>query len=171
MKVNNGTVEFRFYKRSCTILFFVIAVCLCTISQGQNGIKYWNSETALLPRRIPFPAGENSIQRIDLDNDGDCDVLKYTIKDSIPIMWIDDDDDDDDMKWTDIEGDMDSDCLFVDKNIDGKFGGPWDLSIDWNDENNDGIADMQFLIQNESPQSRGGFNWDNNLMLIIDDEE
>ena len=33
-------------------------------------------------------------------------------------MWVDDDDN---MKWTDLEGDMVNDCLFIDKNKDGKF--------------------------------------------------
>ncbi|MEZ4908043.1 MAG: hypothetical protein R2771_10505 [Saprospiraceae bacterium] len=39
-------------------------------------------------------------------------------------MWIDDDDD---MKYGDIEGDMDNDCLMIDINGDGKYGSSLDL--------------------------------------------
>lgn len=135
---------------------------------AQTDPGYWNHKTTLLPRRLPLPSDLKSIERIDLDKDGDPDVIKYTICDSIPVMWVDDDDD---MKWTDIEGDMDSDCLFIDKNKDKKFAGPWDLSIDWNDENNDGIADMQFVIENDNPNQSNVFDWSSNLMMIIDDGE
>lgn len=135
---------------------------------AQNNIEYWNHKTTLLPRRLPLPSDMKSIGRIDLDKDGDPDVIKYTIRDSIPVMWVDDDDD---MKWTDIEGDMDSDCLFVDKNKDGKFAGPRDISIDWNDEDGDNKADMQFIVENDDPAQGNGFDWNSNLMMIIDDEK
>lgn len=147
-----------------SVTFFII---ICTLvygenlkAQNQNG--YWNHKTALLPRRLPLPNDLKSIERIDLDKDGDPDVIKYTILDSIPVMWVDDDDD---MKWTDIEGDMDSDCFFIDKNKDGAFAGYGDLSIDWNDEDSDNKADMQFVIENGDKHSRS------NLMMIIDDGE
>lgn len=59
---------------------------------------------------------------VDLDKDDDPDLLYYFINNNIPIVWIDDD-----MKWTDIEGDADSDCLLIDRNIDGIFAGPEDF--------------------------------------------
>ena len=53
------------------------------------------------------------------------------------MYWIDDDDD---MQTTDREGDLDNDCLLIDRNRDGIFAGPGDLSIDWVDNNGDGIG-------------------------------
>ncbi len=58
------------------------------------------------------------IEYIDLDNDGDPDLIKSTIADTLTIYWIDDDDD---MKSTDFEGDLDNDCLIIDRNNDGFF--------------------------------------------------
>lgn len=148
------------------ILLVVAFITLTIAAQDRN--DYWNHKTTLLPRRLPLPDDLKKIQRIDLDKDGDPDVIKYTILGGIPVMWVDDDDD---MKWTDIEGDMDSDCLFVDKNEDRKFAGPWDLSIDWDDEDGDGIADIQFVVENDHPSKRGKFDWKSNLMMMIDDEK
>ena len=135
------------------------------LAQTYNG--YWNHKTALTPGRLPLTSDLESIKRTDLDKDGDPDVIRYLISDSVPVMWVDDDDD---MKCNDMEGDMDSDCLSLDKNRDGRFAGPWDISIDWNDENGDQIADMQFIVENDNPDSRYGFDWRSNLMMIIDDE-
>jgi hypothetical protein len=135
---------------------------------AQKQSEFWNHKTTLLPYRLPLPEDMESFKRIDLDKDGDPDLIRYTILDSIPVMWIDDDDD---MRWTDIEGDMDNDCLLLDKNKDGRFAGPWDISVDWNDEDSDHIADMQFIIENNNPDERHGFDWRSNLMMIIDDEK
>lgn len=135
---------------------------------AQKQSVFWNYQTKLQPWRLPLPDNLNKIGRMDLDKDGDPDVIKYTILDSIPVMWVDDDDD---MKWTDIEGDMDNDCLFIDRNKDGIFAGPWDISIDWDDEDSDGRADMQFVIENDNPYKRNGFDWKSDLMMIIDDEK
>jgi hypothetical protein len=152
------------------ICFFLVALTLISVkallAQKQPG--FWNHQTKLQPWRLPLPDDLNKIERIDLDKDGDPDIIKYTIMDSIPVMWVDDDDD---MKWTDIEGDMDNDCLFIDRNNDGVFGGQWDISIDWDDENGDGKADMQFVVGNDNPANRNGFDWKSDLMLIIDDEK
>lgn len=152
-------------KRILLVLLILFLSGIHLMAQNQQG--YWNRNTTLQPRRMPLPNNIKDIERVDLDNDGDPDVLKYTILDSIPVMWVDDDDD---MKQTDMEGDMDSDCIFVDKNKDGKFAGPEDISIDWNDENLDNKADMQFVIENDRDK-RGGFYWKSNLMMIIDDGE
>ena len=145
------------------LMIIFMTVC-CTVC----GQKYWNEKTSLTPFRVPLVSDKSKIELIDLDKDGDPDVLKTTIMDGIPIMWIDDDDD---MAWTDTEGDTDSDCLLIDKNRDGKFAGPWDLCIDWVDINNDGKADMQFIVENGDPDRRRSFDWESNLMLIIDDDQ
>ena len=54
----------------------------------------------------------------------------------IPVQWIDDDDD---MQFGDLEGDTDNDCLMIDRNKDGVYGGYGDLIIDWVGEDEDGI--------------------------------
>ncbi len=70
-------------------------------------------------------------------------TLSYSItRDSIPILWLDDDGD---MRWDDLEGDTKNDCLLIDRNRDGIYGGHGDLIIDWIDTDNDGKADMQIV--------------------------
>ncbi len=103
-----------------------------------------------------------------MDKDGDPDLIMTVLLDSIPVYWIDDDDD---MKPGDREGDLDNDCLIIDRNRDGIFAGPGDLSLDWVDNNNDGIADMQVIAENSNPQITNCWDWSSNYMWIIDTEQ
>jgi hypothetical protein len=128
-------------------------------------IRYWNEDTQFIPWRLPLVTDKNKIEYIDLDKDGDPDILKTTILDGIHIMWIDDDDD---MKRIDLEGDQNNDCLLIDKNRDGKFAGPGDICIDWTDTEKDGIADVQLVVINGDITSRNFFDWNSDLMYIID---
>lgn len=109
-----------------------------------------------------------TLKYIDLDKDGDPDLIQTTLFDSIPMFWIDDDDD---MKVGDMEGDLDNDCLIIDRNRDGIFAGPGDLSLDWVDSNNDGIADMQVIAENGNPKITNYWEWSSNYMWIIDTEQ
>ena len=114
------------------------------------------------------PDFSSSLNQIDLDNDGDPDLIQTMLFDSIPMYWIDDDDD---MKLADLEGDLDNDCLIIDRNRDGIFAGPSDLSLDWVDNNSDGIADMQLIVENSNPQITNRWDWASNYMWIIDTEQ
>ena len=69
----------------------VLFAFLSTFTYTPSWAQYWNRNTQLLPFRM-VPA-MSKIERIDLDKDGDPDILKAMINDSIPIIWIDDDDD------------------------------------------------------------------------------
>lgn len=126
--------------------------------------SYWNNKTQLIPFRFPILNIKQS-KYLDLDNDKDPDIIFSLLNDSIPVMWIDDDDD---MKIGDFEGDIDNDCLCIDKNKDGIFGGENDLCIDWTDTNDDGIADIQAIISNGKMSCRNYFDWEADIMYIID---
>ncbi len=108
------------------------------------------------------------VSYIDLDNDNDPDVLRTFINDSIPCQWIDDDDD---MKNGDKQGDLDNDCLMIDRNKDGKYGDELDLIVDWNDTNEDGKADMQVLADNAKRTDRGWTPGHFMLSLDTDNDE
>lgn len=101
----------------------------------------------------------------DLDGDGDPDLIRTIMHDGSPAIWIDDDDD---MQVTDKEGDTDNDCLCIDFNKDGLFGGPGDLCADWIDTNGDGVADMQGIVINGNSNVRNYFDWNADIMYIID---
>ena len=88
--------------------------------------EYWNANTLLIPYRLPpAPAGYKPTY-IDLDGDGDPDILRTVTANGIPVQWIDDDDD---MQFGDLEGDTDNDCLMIDRNKDGVYGGYGDLIL------------------------------------------
>jgi len=130
---------------------------------GKNSSPSWNS-AGLLNTHQPSVAKRGDVKYIDLDGDGDPDVLMTTIN-GFPVKWIDDDDD---MKEGDLHGDIDSDCLMVDRNRDGKYGSYEDVVVDWVDNDNDGAADMQIYAeyaredQKDSPWGPG------HLMINID---
>jgi hypothetical protein len=137
---------------------------LVLYSSNCNAQTYWNRNTQLIPWRIPLPDNFR-VSYEDLDNDGDPDLIHSYINDSIPIIWIDDDDD---MKYGDLEGDTDNDCLCVDINKDLIYGGQKDLCVDWTDTDNDGIAELQAVIINGNDSIRNYFDWGADLMYIID---
>lgn len=149
---------------------FIFSVLLfssyCLVGQNKN--TYWNQQTQLTPWRMPLWFEKSDLKFVDLDNDGDPDLLYYSIKDGVPVVWIDDDDD---MKDTDLEGDADSDCLLIDRNMDGIFAGPNDFSIDWCDENSNGKADIQVVVNNGGLNARNFFDWNAEIMYVFDTDK
>lgn len=122
---------------------------------------YWNAGTPLISYRLPPPPPDYKVQYIDLDNDGDPDVLRGITLGKVLVQWIDDDDD---MKEGDMEGDTDNDCLMIDRNKDGSYGSYDDLIIDWISA--DGKkADLQVVVENGlekdklKPWSGGHYMW------------
>lgn len=114
-------------------------------TDGSGKKEYWNANTLLIPYRLPpAPAGYKPTY-IDLDGDGDPDILRTVTANGIPVQWIDDDDD---MQYGDLEGDTDNDCLMIDRNKDGVYGGYGDLIIDWVGEDEDGNPAMQVVVDN-----------------------
>ncbi|MBD2723109.1 hypothetical protein IC234_13325 [Hymenobacter sp. BT189] len=134
-------------------------------AQPTKPLRYWNQNTKLIPWRAPLTPKLSALEYLDLDHDGDPDVLKGVMNESVPFLWIDDDDD---MKKGDLEGDTDSDCLLLDLNRNGVFAGPEDISIDWNDEDGDGQADVQLVVKNDKPSKENYFDWGADFMYVMD---
>ena len=146
-----------------TALKLVIALCYQSIYSTYAQQLEKESGLLLTPFRLAMPSPDVNIEYLDLDDDGDPDVLRSSTRGGIPVQWIDDDDD---MQIGDLEGDMDSDCLMIDRNKDGDYGSGHDLIIDWNDENKDGKPDMQVVADNSGLDDRGRFRA--HYMWIID---
>lgn len=89
---------------------------------------YWNVHTQLLPLRLPPPPVGYKPEYLDLNHNGRPDAIKSITHNDIPILWLDDDNN---LKEGDWEGDMVNDCLLIDRNKDGIYGGQGDLIIDW----------------------------------------
>lgn len=126
--------------------------------------KYWNQKLQIEPLRLPLPPVGYQVEYIDLNGDGKPDAIKSVTVNDTPILWLDDDGN---MKKGDIEGDMINDCLLIDRNKDGIYGGQGDLIIDWVDTDDDGKADMQIVI--EYPKKNTGEVWPNGHYMIMRD--
>ncbi len=148
--------------KKITLILLVTAFAFNAQAQSDKSEKtYWNEGSQLVSYRLPPPPIGYKPTFIDLDNDGDPDVLRSITYKDIPVQWIDDDDD---MKWTDLEGDTDNDCLMIDRNRDGKYGSYGDLIIDWISA--DGVkADLQVVVENDAEENKlkpwggGHFMW------------
>ncbi|WP_298651475.1 hypothetical protein [uncultured Proteiniphilum sp.] len=123
-------------------LFMIFMIVPLFVSGQGNG--YWNQNLPIIPYRLPPPPPDYQVEYIDFDGDGDPDAIKSVTINNTPILWIDDDDD---MQYGDLEGDTDSDCLLIDRNKDGIYGGLGDLIIKWCNTDGDGIADMQLIVE------------------------
>jgi hypothetical protein len=104
------------------------------------------------------------IVRIDVDQDGDPDILE-TWWNGKRVRWIDENDN---MKPTDVRGDTSGDSLQIDRDGDGYYDGPDDLNIKWADDDGDGRADVELFAANPTAtqkDTRGGSSvW----MIYID---
>lgn len=162
-------------------LLLVLPVCFGTLASGHDGRGRMMSgrletlvlsgsvgsgfrQSALTPFRLPLPKPGATVEYEDLNGDGYPEVLRTVLADGTPVQWIDDNCN---MKVGDIEGDMVDDCLMIDRNRDGHYGAYEDLIIDWADTDNDGIADVQVVVDNikeeNSGKSGGG-----HYMIVLD---
>jgi hypothetical protein len=146
-----------------TLLFLTISEHLAGQAQNTHGGGTPSSPIASF--RLPLPVHRDSIQYLDLDNDGDPDVLRAVLSQGIRVQWIDDDDD---MRWEDIEGDLDSDCLMIDRNRDGAYGSQYDLIVDRVDETGDGKADLQCVVDYSGFDDRG--QWQSHYWWFVDSD-
>lgn len=137
---------------------------------GINGVLYAQiksvKESCIASFRMSLPPPGFKPKLEDLNGDGKPEAIYSITGDSVPILWIDDDRD---MKWTDIEGDMDNDCLLIDRNKDGIYGGDGDLVIDWVDSDNDGKADLQIVM--DYPAVHATEVWPNGHVMILLDTD
>lgn len=145
-------------RRQPTSLLIIALISVC------YGAPLAQAQISLLrdyrPPHLP-PGSQGEFE--DLDGDGDPDVLRGRTASGVPFQWIDDDDD---MTPADRSGDTDSDCLMIDRNRDGQYGAFEDLIVDWNDEDGDGQADLQTIVDNAKPDSTT--HGPGHYMIVVD---
>jgi len=144
-------------------LFFLCSIIIFSftgLQAQQPDSIYWNTNTQLLPLRLPPAPLGHTPEYIDLTGDGKPDVLRTITATGIPVQWIDDDST---MQYGDREGSTKNGCLMIDLNRDGIYGGYGDLIIDWVAEDDEGNPAMMCIIDNiqedEKMKSRGHYMW------------
>ena len=137
---------------------------MATAQKKEKTFRNGQLDVVLTPFRLPMVTGQ--VEYTDLDKDGDPDLLKATLPSGIKILWIDDDDD---MQKGDREGDLDNDCIMLDLNADGKYGSEKDLIIDWIDDDGDGLADRQAIVDNGAKNFTG--KWMSHYVWFMDDDK
>ena len=76
---------------------------------------------------------------LDLNGDGKR-MRSAASRGTIFLLWLDDDGD---MREGDLEGDLDNDCLLIDRDKDGVY----DLVVKYADLDGDGRADLQLIAE------------------------
>lgn len=145
------------------VLLIVCLFSLLSFAQKKEG-NYWNNKLKITPYRLPPPPVGYTPKQVDLNGDGKPDAIFSITRDSIPILWLDDDGD---MSWGDLEGDTKNDCLLIDRNRDGIYGGQGDLIIDWVDTDGDGKADLQIVV--DYPNEKTEEVWPNGHYMVVMD--
>ena len=74
-----------------TVLGLLISVYV-QAQEGKPTFRNGQLDVVMTPFKMPMP-DPSSVVYIDLDKDGDPDVLKATLPNGIHVLWVDDDDD------------------------------------------------------------------------------
>lgn len=145
-------------------IFLLFVICLfAQLAYGASVPKngYWNQRLQIGSFRLPPPPSDFQPEYLDLNGDGHPDAISSITIDSIPVLWLDDDGD---MRQGDLEGDMDNDCLLLDRDKDGVY----DLVVKYADLNGDGEAELQLIADYPKEEKRG---WPNGHYMILLDTD
>ena len=121
------------------------------------------------PRKSKLKGTEptDEVVRLDLDDDGDPDLLE-TWWNGKRARWIDENDD---MKPSDVRGDITMDAVQIDRDGDGYYDGPEDLNIKWADDDGDGRPDLQLFAANPRLDAKGVRSGTSHWMVFIDTDQ
>lgn len=140
--------------------------CMAVTTHGQHTTeRNPQLEETLTPFRLPLPDPSN-IEYIYPKKGANPIGMKVELPNGLHALWLDDDGD---MRTGDLEGDLDNDCLLIDLNKDGKYGDSGDLIVDYIDEDHDGLADYQVIIENAEKDYTG--KWKSHYMWFVDNDK
>lgn len=144
------------------ISIFIVFVSIVNAYEANSTLSLWERQTLHQGDTLSFinMSWYSKIYKlhtpnnifIDIDNDGDPDVLIYTDKSNV-VMIIDDNDN---MLYTDKEGDIVDDCWVVDRNGDGLV----DRVIDYIDNDGDDQADEMDIRYFKKGKLKWGWFWE-----------
>ncbi len=146
------------------VIFARAAKPAAKASQGQQVCL--PEKDASSPRRAKLHSAtpDEEIIRLDVDNDGDPDIIERWFNGK-RVRWIDENDD---MKPTDAMGDQIGDAMQVDRDGDGYYDGPGDINIKWVDDDGDGRPDVQIFASNPTSDQTKLSSGASHFMVFID---
>ena len=144
------------------ILCGLLACAVGTVHARGGSSDYWNRQLQIGSFRLPPPPTGFVPEYLDLNGDGKPDAIRSVTRDDIPVLWLDDDGD---MREGDLEGDLDNDCLLIDRDKDGVY----DLVVKYADLDGDGRADLQLIA--EYPKEGVARGWPNGHYMIVLDTD
>jgi hypothetical protein len=114
--------------------------------------------------RLKSKNPDNEVVRLDVDNDGDPDIIEHWWN-SKRARWLDENDD---MRTNDARGDQTMDAVQIDRNGDGYYDGPEDINIKWADDDRDGRPDLQLFAANPTADATSVRSGTAHWMIFID---
>jgi hypothetical protein len=140
-----------------------------------------NHQTVCLPETDPASPRKSKLTS-EVPKSGDPDpkeILRYSLSNNKDhpdvseawwhghrVRWIGEGNT---MKWTDVRGSMVNDVLQVDRDNDGYYDGPDDMTIKWVDDDGDGRPDMEIVNINPSLAQKSPHAGASHYMIFIDD--
>ncbi len=122
------------------------------------------------PRRTKLKSEQPNPKEVvftDVDNDGDPDILE-TWWNGKRVRWFDENGD---LDPTDARGDVSGDAIQIDRDGDGYYDGPGDISIKWCDDDGDGKADVQLFAANPAVNASRIGSGSSHFMVFIDTDK
>jgi hypothetical protein len=145
-------------------LLFLMGAAPATAPSGQSLCRPETDPASPRKSRLAGRSQNDQIIQLDLDNDGDPDVLECWWHGK-RCRWIDENDD---MKSTDSRGDTTGDVLQVDRDGDGYYDGPDDMNIKWCDDDGDHRPDLQIVTINPTAAQRTVHGGASHYMVFVD---
>lgn len=166
--------------RKCYILMIaVLLTCGLVTAQETTKSKAADKKTAQNELECPHETDMNSprhtqlqgnntsstqVLRIDVDKDGDPDIIESWWN-GCRVRWFDENDN---ALPTDTMGDRAGDMLQIDRDGDGFYDGPDDMTVKWVDDGNDGHADLEVVGINPTLQKRDTHAGNQHYMIFED---
>jgi len=127
-----------------------------------------NGNVDLRKTALKSTTPSDEIVRIDIDHDGKPDIIERWWNGK-RVRWLDENGD---MLPTDTRGDQVNDVMQIDMNGDGLYDSETDINIKWADNDGDGRADLEAIVQQGRQWSNGKYDpTDAHWMVFIDVEK
>lgn len=148
----------------CVLTLNVSAADKGGVKKGQTVCLPETETTSLRHSALKGPDKPDEIIRTDVNHDGKPEIIERWWN-GHRVRWFDENGD---MRADDINGDQVDDSLQIDRDGDGFYDGPSDMTVDWVDDDGDGDADLQVIAINPSTTQTTIHAGESHYMIFVD---